>query len=393
MKLKIALLLTILAIGLHTYLTFHHYQLNFGVPSGESVCNINEKFNCDAVAASKYSAVFGVPVALWGAVTNGILAVLLVGMIIGWTDNMSRLNRYTLWLSGLIAGASVIMGSISVIFLSVFCLFCIATYILSFGTFALLWSDRDEQTMTPQEDISALFGEARFYLGLLIAIPVVVLFFHLSATRQPETAAITRQAKLFAQQWQASPTVATFDQAPLLTSGAPGSNAKMIITEFADFLCPHCKDASPVLKTFVKTRPDVELHFFAFPLEKVPEKALNSQTCTRCELAKATGCANEQNEKGWAMHDAIFGAQYEIATMNADKVAAKIEEFATNLGINPETLKTCMKSEAAHERLKAIVAMAEKAGVQSTPTVFVNGKKLTAGQLMPVLEAVHQTIK
>ncbi|MEK6555784.1 MAG: vitamin K epoxide reductase family protein, partial [Bdellovibrionota bacterium] len=79
MKLKIAILLTLIAVGLHAYLTLHYYDLNYGSTSGESVCNVSEKFNCDSVSMSQYSTLLGAPLALWGAATNIILLVLLVG--------------------------------------------------------------------------------------------------------------------------------------------------------------------------------------------------------------------------------------------------------------------------------------------------------------------------
>lgn len=392
MKLKFAFLLVLVSIGLHSYLTFHHYDLNYGTPSGDSVCNINATFNCDTVAASRYSAVFGVPIALWGAVAHGVLALFLLGWMIGWTDNVSRLSRYALWLSGLAAAASVVMGGVSVIFMTAYCIFCIATYLLSFVTFGLIWSESEDYETTAREDARALFGESKFYLWMLAAIPVIVFFFHMSATKRPETAAILRQSKLFTQQWQAAKAV-TFELPPVLTSGSPDSGAKMIIAEFADFRCHHCRDAAPSLKTFTKTRPGVELHFYTFPLEKVAEKAADSKACISCNLHKSVMCANEQNDKGWAMHDAVFGAFDELASMSSDKVDAKVSELAASIGINAETLKACMASDATHERLRAIAAMAEKAGVTSTPTIFVNGKKLSAGQLIPVLESVHRTIK
>jgi uncharacterized membrane protein len=77
MKLKIALLLTLVAIGIHTYLTLHYYDLNYGAGSADSICNINAKLNCDAVAASSYSTFLKTPLALWGAVTNTMLLILL----------------------------------------------------------------------------------------------------------------------------------------------------------------------------------------------------------------------------------------------------------------------------------------------------------------------------
>ncbi len=87
MKLKVALLTVAIAIGLHIYLALHYYQLNFGLLTSESLCNVNELFNCDNVTASRFSALLGMPIALWGAVTNFILALLIMGWILGWSND------------------------------------------------------------------------------------------------------------------------------------------------------------------------------------------------------------------------------------------------------------------------------------------------------------------
>jgi uncharacterized membrane protein len=86
MKLKLALLFTLIAIGIHIYLGMHHYALQFGAVESEAICNVSAKFDCDSVAASPFSVLFGIPIALWGAAANMILALLLIGWIIGWVS-------------------------------------------------------------------------------------------------------------------------------------------------------------------------------------------------------------------------------------------------------------------------------------------------------------------
>ncbi|MFN8943535.1 MAG: vitamin K epoxide reductase family protein, partial [Pseudobdellovibrionaceae bacterium] len=59
----LALLFTIIGFGVHMYLAIHHYDLKFGLSDGAAFCNVNDYASCDAVAASKYSELFGVPMA------------------------------------------------------------------------------------------------------------------------------------------------------------------------------------------------------------------------------------------------------------------------------------------------------------------------------------------
>ena len=63
-KVKIAIFATLLSIGLHSYLSWNYYPLKFAQASGDSLCNFNELFNCDAVAASSFSTLLGIPLAV-----------------------------------------------------------------------------------------------------------------------------------------------------------------------------------------------------------------------------------------------------------------------------------------------------------------------------------------
>ena len=388
MKLKIALLLTLIAIALHGYLALHFYDLNYGMPSGESVCNVSATFNCDSASMSSFSSFLGIPLALWGAATNIILFVLLLGWMIGWTDNILLISRSAFVISVFTVSASIVMGIISILFLKSYCLFCMGAYACSFLTAPLIYQELDEApdlVKTLKDWMSS-----RVYLGLIAAIPALAFFGHLSATRQPQAAAIAKQAGAFVAQWQRAP-VQTLDQAAYLTLGEV-NQPKMTITEFADFRCHHCKTAAPALKSFVNARPGVQLQFFVFPLEKVPETDPENK-CISCNLAKAVICTQSDMQKGWSMHDKIFASQEEIMGMSAEKVNGKVLEFAKAVGVDEAAFTACYKSEETHARVKAVTQMAEKATVQSTPTIYVNGKKLVNGQLLPVLDGVYKTLK
>src|SRR6185437_2601668 len=120
---------------IHFYLSTHYYPLKFGFAAGQSICNLNAKFDCDAVASSSYADVFGVPVALFGASANFVLFVMMLLSWLEWTENPERLKRWSLLMAGFVLSASVVMGTISLTEMREYCLFCLTLYALSFIIF------------------------------------------------------------------------------------------------------------------------------------------------------------------------------------------------------------------------------------------------------------------
>ena len=77
-RIQIALMGTLLSVLAHLYLTLHYYPLKFGFAAGQSICNLNAKFDCDAVSTSVYSAFLGIPLSVWGAAFNAVLFMLIL---------------------------------------------------------------------------------------------------------------------------------------------------------------------------------------------------------------------------------------------------------------------------------------------------------------------------
>lgn len=156
---------------------------------------------------------------------------------------------------------------------------------------------------------------------------------------------------------------------------------KMNIVEFADFSCPHCKTAAPVLHAFAKSRKDVNLTFMNFPLDGNCNPAIQGPGKT-CTYAKATLCANSLG-KGWETHDWFFKNQG-----NFDGLDLVVKD----LGIDAIKLKECVESTATHEAVMKQATQGKDAGVKGTPAVFVNGRLLMGGQFMPILNEAYKTL-
>lgn len=386
--LKLSILISFLAILTHLYLTQHYFDVKVGQVDGKSLCNISETFNCDSVSASPYSAFLGIPVALYGALTHLVLLLLTIITLTEMTDSLKQTQRWAIRLSLLIAAASVGMGFISMSFLGQFCLFCIFAYILSFINAGLLLKIENP---FPEclSDLKKLFSEQKWILGLFIAIPAFAFFinFNLNEKYGLDKINIIAQEKIAA--WKLAP-VQNFDPLIGMTISAK-TTPVMTIVEFADYRCPHCKHANQVLHAFLETHPDVTLVFKPYPLDGVCNKALNGGDGVSCDYAYLTFCAEKLANKGWLAHDYIFENQNEFRQVS--KVASVLNMFETQLKIPQSDLAACMSSEETKLIIQKSSEEGNLAKIQGTPTIFVNGKLLEGGQILPILESAYKDLK
>ncbi len=145
---------------------------------------------------------------------------------------------------------------------------------------------------------------------------------------------------------------------------AGGANAKVVIHEFSDFECPFCSRGKAVVDQIKQAYGDkVKVVFRHFPLDFHPKAQ---------PAAIASTCAHKQG-KFWEMHDKMFDNQKQLN-------AANYTAWAKELGLNEADFKKCQDDPATKKTLDEDLKVAEGLGVNSTPTFFVNGRKV-AGAL------------
>ena len=145
-------------------------------------------------------------------------------------------------------------------------------------------------------------------------------------------------------------------------------DAKVTIVEFADFQCPGCGYAFPILKQIkeeYKNNENFNFVYRQFPLVSIHRNAMLA--------AEVTEAASEQG-KFWEMHDKIFENQTSWSENNAADLI--FFGYASDLGLDVEKIKTAIAQKTYNEIVKTDVADGEKLGVNSTPTIYVNGVKL-----------------
>ncbi|MEM8607366.1 MAG: thioredoxin domain-containing protein [Myxococcota bacterium] len=135
--------------------------------------------------------------------------------------------------------------------------------------------------------------------------------------------------------------------------------APVTIYEFSDFQCPHCRLAAPYLKQVVDgSNGKVKVVFMQYPLPGHPKAR---------EAAAATIAADKQG-KFWEMHDLIFLNQDKLGGVNFD-------DYAKKLGLDVKRFQADMKSDETEAKIKADRAEGKKAGVDSTPSIYVNDRR------------------
>lgn len=383
----VAFFSTLTAIGLHIYLSFKFYTLKFGVASSNA-CNINEKFNCDIASTSQFAELFGVPIAVLGALTNTALVILMLNFFLTSSESRKAF-RISYFLSLFVLLISLIMGILSVLFLSSYCPFCIATYILSAITFICLHLITDKKirlsTLPP-----SLFTENRGTLYLLLAIPLLGLFINWNINKGFSNDRMQLYIRDSLNSWK-SKEVVNFNAERGLIKGK--TDSKFVIVEFADYLCPHCKYANGPLKTFIGTFPDAKIIFKPYPLDATcnTSPGLGGQgDGIRCRLAFASYCGEKLYKEGFKYHDFIFENQeFFHSVSNHDDVDKKICSIDES---RCAQMKECMGSEEALAWVKAASKEGEEAKISGTPTVFVNGKKLDGGQNFLILKSLYKEI-
>jgi protein-disulfide isomerase len=148
-----------------------------------------------------------------------------------------------------------------------------------------------------------------------------------------------------------------------------GTSKALEIVEFSDFECPHCKEAQPTIAKLLADYPSVHFVYQDFPLTQVHSEALKASTHGYC-VAKAGG-----NEAFFQFADAVFANQAGLTPTTSD---ATLKDAETKAGQDPAKIAACSTTAAAKDAIQASLALGAKVGVNSTPTIYINGRGIPA---------------
>ncbi|MFQ5668056.1 MAG: thioredoxin domain-containing protein [Candidatus Binatia bacterium] len=146
------------------------------------------------------------------------------------------------------------------------------------------------------------------------------------------------------------------------------ADAPITIVEYSDFECPFCSRAYKMLEDqLLKDYGDqVRLVFKNFPLTNIHPWAQNAALAGECALQQSP-------EAFWKVYDFLFQNQ---GSLNAANLKEKIDEQAEAAGLDAGRFDSCFDDKKALDAVKADQQEATALGVRSTPTFFINGRKV-----------------
>jgi protein-disulfide isomerase len=145
------------------------------------------------------------------------------------------------------------------------------------------------------------------------------------------------------------------------------ADAKITLVEFVDFECPYCNAVRPILAEVMKKR-SVRVCYQPFPL---------SGHANAIPASTAALFARDQG-KFWPMYDALFDNQTQLSL-------ELIKKLATKQGLDAAALDKALAGNKYQDELNASKELGKQAGVDATPMLYLNGRKLT---LNPTADAL-----
>jgi protein-disulfide isomerase len=158
------------------------------------------------------------------------------------------------------------------------------------------------------------------------------------------------------------------------------ADAKVTIVEYSDFQCPFCGRGYQILEDEVLPAYEgkVRFYFKHLPLKSIHPWAANA--------ALATECAHEQSVDGfWALYHHLFKNQREL---NEDNLKEKVTAWAQEAGLDEAKFTACFGAEEALAQVEKDLEEATAVGANSTPTFFINGRRLEGAQPLENFKAI-----
>lgn len=160
---------------------------------------------------------------------------------------------------------------------------------------------------------------------------------------------------------------------------AEGSAGKgLLLVEFSDLQCPHCKEAAPTIENLKRDFPEARIVYQNYPLVEIHPFAFKAAAYGDC-VAAAKGDAAFY----MYMHE-VFDHQESLTPELAQQT---LDNAVTKAGGSPASVATCSTSAATKAKVDAEIKLAEQVGVDQTPMLAVNG------HLMPLGGIPYETLK
>jgi uncharacterized membrane protein/protein-disulfide isomerase len=366
----------LIGLGASAASAWVHYRI-LNDPTYASFCDVNATLSCTEAYTSRFGAVGGVPIAVFGL----LYFAFILGLII-WSTRSAvtrdNLAGYVFASSTLGLAAVLYLAYASYFILNVVCLLCVGTYIAVIGLFFVSGaSTRYPMTKLPSravKDPGVLTAGALFVVAALAAFVVLPEQRVTAAAGEPSTAYGTEQqpaaipAVNAGQVQKLEEYLAAQPRVPVMV---PSDGAAVVIVKFNDYQCPACgqtyRDYKPVIAKWGKEQPGkVKFITKDYPLERQCNQFVGQDLhLGACEAAVAVRLAREKG-RAEAMEDWLFANQPAMTpdtVKNAAVTVGDVKDFDARF-------------TGTLELVKADIAQGAQLKISGTPTFFMNGMRL-----------------
>lgn len=375
---KLLAAFAVLGLGASAAATYVHYNL-IKNPDYASFCDINSTITCKQAYLSRFGSFAGVPVALWGLIFFGWVLLMLWGAR-GQSRLADSVAAYLFAASTLALAVVLYLAYASFFVLKEVCPLCVTTYLAVIGIFIISGGASSvAMSKLPKRALHDVGVLVRAPLALVIAIVFVAAssWGMTAFPRAEERPTVQQLPAVTADQrselerwWDMQPQIPNF---PFDNGGA-----KVLIVEFADFQCPHCREMyfalQPIIDQYVAAHPkDVKFVFKLYPLNSnCNANVPGANFVASCD---ASAAYVEAKPKGTAdkLKDWFFTHQPELSPTTVRRAASdvgKITDFDAGY-------------QKAIQEIKTDASIGAALGVNSTPSYFINGRRLPGGGIQP----------
>jgi protein-disulfide isomerase/uncharacterized membrane protein len=444
-RIALVVLLALAGAVLSGLLLFDHHGVGPAQAALHRLCGDGDESGCEQVSRSRFSSIGAFSLAALGLGFYGSVLLLTALALVLPDPSRASAAGIGVVLFGAAVLVDIVLLGLQAFSIGAYCGLCVATYAVNVAALAVLFPARSRiPALFRGQELRPFAVWALGSLVLLVGIaafdrafgskppePVANLLGEPAPAPPPETSTTTTSvlesvvvqqttagdgetARLRAeleraraevkelratlddpqkfQTYQAEKAAQAFENESrrvLALEGVPfkgPAEAPIQVVEFSDFLCPFCRNLASAFNGFMPgSQGRVAIFYKNYPLDQDCNPAL-SRTVHEgaCELALGAVCAHEQG-KFWPYHDRVFSQPPENPT------AETVVGIAASAGLDGDALRQCLSSSGAKEKLDREIQEARGLQINSTPSVFINGKKLE--QIPAFLKAVESEMK
>jgi protein-disulfide isomerase/uncharacterized membrane protein len=396
------LLLSVAGVVLSGVLLYQHYFPDFEM--GFITCGKGLSNPCITVGQSKYSILFGLPVASYG-----LLYFLLLSFLILVADYAQ--DKFYKILCGIVFPL-IIVGLISDAVLGILmikigelCELCIYTYAINILLFIIMLffiknnfsrkeitdsvlnffkpSNSDEKASL---SLSILFA---FFLAFAIFTSTNIIKMKSGVNKTPEA----QKAKLITNFYNQQPEHIDYIKSNLVMGN---DNAKVKIYIFNDFLCSACYKLYQVEKSIIaKYKNSIQIIYYHYPLDSACNKYMDDSVyMNSCMASRSMYAAAESGffEEYFFVHFSDY-ADYRDS-FEKENITKNINQTEKLFKIKPDAkqkFESIMENDTGDSQIKEHIEFAEKLKIEATPTIIIAGRKIVGVPPKEILESIIDT--